>query len=247
MRTLPAGTNGPDGPGYGCGHRAAPGVVGGRLGLSRLDLDRVEERHLGTQPRADALDQVVAVGLPEALEVGPAGVTLRDPLGRERPVLDVLENCLHGAADVVVDDPRPGDVIAVLRGVADREPHEVEAAAVHQVDDELELVHRLEVRELRLVAGVDKRLERHLDERRRAAAEDRLLAEQVGLGLLGEGRLEDAGPCRADRPAVRQDAVAGGPGLVAMDGEQRRNAAAGTVDGPQQMTRSLRARSSRHR
>ena len=69
--------------------------------------------------------------------------------------------------------------------------------------------------------------------------EDRLLAEQVGLGLLGERRLEDAGPRRADRPAVRQDAVAGGPGLVAMDREQRRNAAAGTVDGAQQMARAL--------
>jgi hypothetical protein len=36
-------------------------------------------------------------------------------------------------------------------------------AAVHEVDDELQLVHRLEVRELRLVAGLDEGLERRLD------------------------------------------------------------------------------------
>jgi hypothetical protein len=47
-------------------------------------------------------------------------------------------------------------------------------------------VHRLEVGQLGLVAGLDERLERHLHERRGAAAQDGLLAEQVGLGLLGE-------------------------------------------------------------
>ena len=95
----------------------------------------------------------------------------------------------------------PRDVVAVLGGVADAEAHEVEPAAVHQVDDQLELVHRLEVGELGLVAGLDERLERHLDQRRGAAAQDGLLAEQVGLGLLGERRLEDAGARGADRPA----------------------------------------------
>ena len=105
-------------------------------------------------------------------------------------------------ADVLVDDPRAGDVVAELGGVADAEAHEVQAAAVHQVDDELELVHRLEVRELGLVAGLDERLERHLDQGRRAAAQDRLLAEQVGLGLLGERRLEHAGAGAAEGPGV---------------------------------------------
>ena len=60
---------------------------------------------------------------------------------------------------MLVDDPRPADVVAVLGRVADAEAHEVEAAAVHQVDDQLELVHRLEVGELGLVAGLDQRLE----------------------------------------------------------------------------------------
>ena len=133
----------------------------------------------------------------------------------------------------------PLTVVAVLGGVADAEAHEVEAAAIHQVDDELELVHRLEVGELGLVAGLDERLEAHLDERRDAAAQDGLLAEQVGLGLLGEGRLEDARPGRADRPAVGQDAVARGARRVAVDGEQGRHAAAGPIDRAEQVARAL--------
>ena len=100
-------------------------------------------------------------------------------------------------------------------------------------------MHRLEVRELRLVAGLDERLERHLDERRGAAAEHGLLAEQVGLGLLGEGRLEDAGAGRAERPGVGQRPVARRAGLVAVDGEERRHAAAGLVDGAEQVARAL--------
>ena len=145
----------------------------------------------------------------QPLELGPAGVVLGDPARGERAVLDLREDLLHRRADVVVDDPRAADVVAELGRVADAEAHEVEAAAVHQVDDELELVHRLEVGQLGLVAGLDERLEGHLDQRRRPAAQDRLLAEQVGLGLLGEGRLEDAGAGAAERPGVGQDAGAG--------------------------------------
>ena len=96
-----------------------------------------------------------------------------------------------------------------------------------QVDDELQLVHRLEVGELGLVAGLDERLEGHLHEGRSAAAQDRLLAEQVGLGLLRERRLEDAGAGAAERPGIGEDARRGRvPDGVAMDGEQGRHAAA---------------------
>jgi hypothetical protein len=54
-------------------------------------------------------------------------------------------------------------------------------------------VQHLEVGDLRLVAGLGERLEAVLDELRHAAAEHGLLTEQVGLGLLGERRLDDAG------------------------------------------------------
>ena len=177
--------------------------------------------------------------LAQALEVRPAGLVLGDPAGGEGAVLDLGQDLLHRRPDVVVDDPRAADVVAVLGGVADAEAHEVEAAAVHQVDDELELVHRLEVGQLGLVAGLDEGLEGHLDQRGRAAAEDRLLAEQVGLGLLGEGRLEDAGPGAAEGAGVGQDPGAGRPARVAVDGEQRRHAAAGLVDAADEVAGAL--------
>ena len=86
--------------------------------------------------------------------------------------------------------------------------HVLEAAAVHEVDDELELVEDFEVGDLGLVAGFDEGLEAGLDERGGAAAEDGLLAEEVGLGLFGEGGFEDAGAGAADALGVAESALA---------------------------------------
>ena len=164
------------------------------------DLDRVEPRHLGAQLRADLLDLVVAVGLAQAAGTrAPPESISAIQLSAKTPVWMSVRTSFIVALTPSVD-ARAADVVAVLGGVADAEAHEVEAAAVHQVDDELELMHRLEVGELGLVAGLDERLEGRLDERRDAAAEERLLAEQVGLGLLGEGRLEDARTRGAEAP-----------------------------------------------
>ena len=52
------------------------------------------------------------------------------------------------------DDARAGGVVAALGRVADRVAHVVQAAAVHQVDDQLQLVQALEVRDLGLIAGL---------------------------------------------------------------------------------------------
>ena len=108
---------------------------------------------------ADLLDLVVAVRLAQARELAPAGVVLRDPVAREAAALDVRETSFIDLLDALVMTRGPRHVVAVLGGVADAEAHEVEPAAVHEVDDELELVHRLEVGELGLVAGLDERLE----------------------------------------------------------------------------------------
>ena len=86
-----------------------------------------------------------------------------------------------------------GDVVAPLGGVGDGVAHVLEAAAIHEVDDEFELVEDLEVGEFGLVAGLGEDLEACLDEGGGASAEDGLLAEEVGFGLLGEGGFEDAG------------------------------------------------------
>src|SRR2546430_16322804 len=67
-----------------------------------------------------------------------------------------------------------------------------------QVHDQLELVHALEVGDLRRVSGGREGLEPGLDQRGDAAAQDRLLAEQIGLRLLAERRLEHARASAAD-------------------------------------------------
>ena len=73
----------------------------------------------------------------------------------------------------------------------------------------------------------------------RAAAEDRLLAEEVGLGLLREGRLEHAGAGAAERPGVGQRPRAGGAAVVPLHGEERRHAAALDVDRSDQVAGAL--------
>ena len=62
-------------------------------------------------------------------------------------------------ARLVVHDARTARVVAVLGRVGDRVTHPRQAALVDQVHDQLQLVQALEVRDLRLVAGRDERLE----------------------------------------------------------------------------------------
>ena len=113
-------------------------------------------------------------------------------------------------------------VVAVLGGVGDREAHPGEPLLVHQVDDQLELVQALEVGHLGVIAGLDERLEAGLDELGGAAAEHRLLAEQVGLGLVLEARLDHAAARAADALGVGQRQRARVAGGVLLDGDQAR-------------------------
>ena len=59
-----------------------------------------------------------------------------------------------------------------------------------------------------------------------ATAQHGLLAEQVGLGLLGEGRLDDAGAGAADALRVGQGQLPGLAGGVHLDGDDVRGALA---------------------
>ena len=159
-------------------------------------------------------------------EAGLARVHLRDPLLRERARADVLEQLAHPLPDVLVDHARAAGEVAELGRVGDGVAHAGEATLPDQVDDELELVQALVVRDLGLVAGVDERLEARADELGDAAAEHGLLAEEVGLGLLGEARLDHAGAGGADPGPVREREVERAAARVLGDGDDRRRAEA---------------------
>ena len=115
---------------------------------------------------------------------------------------------------------------AVLR---DRVAHVVHAALVDQVDDQLELVNALEIRHFGGVPGFGQGLEAGLDERGEPAAEHRLLAEEIGLGLFLERGLEDARAPAADGARVREPDLPRVTGRILVDGEEHRNAATARV------------------
>src|SRR5690606_4154019 len=131
-------------------------------------------------------------------------VVLVDPLLGKGAVLDVGQQLLHGCACLIVDDLRAGDVIAPLSSIRDRVAHVVQTALVEQVNDQLQLVHALEVGNFGLIASLNQRLEAGLHQRRNATTQHSLLTEQVGLRLLGEGGLEHARLGAAKALAVRQ-------------------------------------------
>ena len=103
-----------------------------------------------------------------------------------------------------VDHAGAGQIAAEFRGVGHGVVHPRDAALVHQVDDELELVQHLEVRQLGRVARLDHHVEAGLDEFLSAAAQHGLLTEQIGLGLVLERGLDDAGAGAADALGVGQ-------------------------------------------
>ena len=133
----------------------------------------------------------------------------------------------------------------MLGRVADGITHVVQAAAVDQIDDELEFVQALEVRDLRLIASFDQRLEPGLDQGADAAAENRLLAEEIRLGLFRERRLDDTGARDADGLAVGQGQLAGLAAHVLVHRDQRRRASTLDKELTNAMSRRFR-RNHRH-
>src|SRR5215208_1223486 len=134
-------------------------------------------------------------------------LVLQNPVAGELAALDVRKDLAHPLPNALVYDLRPGGVVTILGGVRDRVPHLGEATLVDEVQYKLQLVNALVVRELRLVPGLDKRIEPGFQERREPAAEHRLLPEEVCLGLLGKGGLDDTGPAAPDTPRVGEDQV----------------------------------------
>ena len=184
----------------------------------------VDPAHHAAQLFADTLDEMLLALALQRVEHGAVGHVLQDPLARELATLDLGEQLAHGLAHVLVDDARAAREVAVLGGVADAVAHPGDALLPHEVDDELELVEALEVGDLRLVAGLDERVEAGRDELHGAAAEHGLLAEEVGLGLFGERGLEAAGAQAADAGGVGQSLSLSVAARVLVHGDEHRHA-----------------------
>ncbi len=148
------------------------------------------------------------------------------PLLSEGAGLDLGQDLLHGLAGLVGDHPGAALVIAPLRGVADAVAHVVEAALVHEVHDELQLVQALEVGDLRLIPGLHQGLEAGLHQLADAAAEHRLLTEEVGFRFLGEGGLQHAGAGAANSLGVGESIGQGLAAGILVHGYQRGHAGA---------------------
>ena len=111
---------------------------------------------------------------------------------------------------------------------------------VNQVDDELHLVDALKVCVARIVAGLGEDFEAGLHQLADAAAENGLLAEEVGLGLGAEGGLKDARTGGADAGTVGQSLLKRLAGRVLVDGDEAGGAAADLVLAADGVARSLR-------
>jgi hypothetical protein len=103
-------------------------------------------------------------GLSIGVELHRTVVLVGYETGSPRTVLDLGEHLAHAGLDASVDDPWTRGVVAVLRRVGHRPTLFGNAALVHQVDDQFELMQTLEVRHLRLVARFHQRLVPRLDQ-----------------------------------------------------------------------------------
>src|SRR5690606_33792367 len=115
-----------------------------------------------------------------------------------------------------------------------------DAAFVHQVNNQLQLVQTLEVRHFRSVARFGQGFETGFNQLNRATTQNRLLTEQVSFGFVFEGGFDDTGTAAADTAGVGQGYVLGVAGSVLEDRDQVRNTAALGELGAYSVARRLR-------
>src|SRR5258708_25157821 len=97
-------------------------------------------RHHAPKLRAYLLDEAVLRGAARLVETGCARAAFGEPFLGKNAAADVREQLPHLLPHRRADDPRTTSQVAILGGVADRMPHEPEAAAIDQLDDQLKLV-----------------------------------------------------------------------------------------------------------
>ena len=122
-----------------------------------------------------------------------AALVLRNPFPGDLAALNVGQRFLHRRPRGIAHNLLAARQIAILRRIRNGVAHAAQAAFVDQVDDQLHFVQALEVGNLRRVAGLDQCLESFLDQRREAATQHSLFAEQVAFGFFLESRLQNPG------------------------------------------------------
>ena len=153
--------------------------------------------------------------------------------------MDALQSVAHGLARLFVDDFGASHVLAILRVVGDGVVHVGNAAFVHQVHNQFQLVQALEVGHLGRVASFGQGFEAHLHQLHGTAAQHGLLAEQVSFGFFLEVGLDDATLAAAVGRSVGQSDVTRLAGAVLVHSDQRRYAAALQVFGAHGVARAL--------
>jgi hypothetical protein len=195
------------------------------LGISG-DFLGVDPFHHFAEFAAGDFDGVVFVGVVEFVEEGFAGFVFGHPLAGELAGLDFAEDLFHFGFGGGGDDAGAAGEVAVFGGVGDGIAHVVEAALVDQVDDELHFVDAFEVGHFGRVAGFGEGFEARFDKGGKAAAEDGLLAEEIGFAFILEGGFDDAGAGAADAVAPGESGFEGVSGGVLVDGNEAGDAAA---------------------
>src|SRR5574343_1590480 len=219
----------------------ATGLTKTVLVLGLVDqLVLLDPRHHVAQLFANLLDRVSSGQTTASSHARVVGAAFQDEHLGVFTGLDALQGIAHGFTGFGVDDFRTGHVLAVFGVVRDRVVHVGDAALVHQVDDQLQFVQALEVGHFRGVASFNQGFEAHLDQLDGTAAQNGLLAEQVGIGFFAEVGLDDATLGAAVGSSVGKGDVLGLAGLVLIDGDQRRHAATLQVLGTYGVARALR-------
>src|SRR5215831_7788207 len=209
----------------------------GRRGAAAFFL---QPGHACAQRRAYALDLPVDVLREELLVIRPALCVLADPLPREAPAAHFLEHLAHLVLHALVDDAGPARQVTVLGRLADELVHLGEPAFMQEVHDQLQLVQAFVVGDLGLIARLDERLEALHHKLGRAAAQHRLLAKEIGLGLFREGGLDHSTACAADAVRVGEGARVCLTRSVLRDREQTRHPATFLVLATHQVPGTLR-------
>jgi len=167
-----------------------------------------EARRQGRSDRAqaspDLYERMIGRFFAQLGEMRTAAFVFVDPFLGEFAGLDVLQNLLHRLAHLGSDHSFAPRQVTVFRRVADRITHVGQAAFVNQVDDQLDFMDAFKISHLRRITRVDQSIVTGLDQRAKPAAQNRLLAKQIGFRFIFKRRFDNRGASTTDGAGVSQ-------------------------------------------